>query len=224
MFFHSVVSTWHHSCSHFILSAPHHHRGDTIYGAPVSWLSITRNKSQRNDYYNIFWIKYARIDGLSSVVVRRWCHCMCGLIFHFWRITKEKKSKTKKKTAGFFLCWENNHSAWGERGKIHRRRRREYAPARNASRSYHLKELCVEYVCRVLMTMCHALCSHAWTEHECDVNGCCVCVMHSHVTWTRYQDRRKIIRAMLRLWWMFWSNAIHSCDEAASLHENENII
>lgn len=49
----------------------------------------------------------------------------------------------------------------------------------NASRSYHLKELCVGYVYRrVLMTMCHAWRCHACVEHACDVNGFFVWPLH----------------------------------------------
>lgn len=100
------------------------------------------------------YFAYAIVDTFLQLPLH-----LCGLIFHFWKMTKGATKKKRKKDtdrmwSGFFVCCENNPDAcevsvenftvtsfssetWMDVG----------CAIQNASRSYHLKELCVGYVC-----------------------------------------------------------------------------
>lgn len=163
-------------------------------GNTRSRLSLARNISEPifsesnalelTDYLSTVWTSRCNRDAFLQLSQH-----LCGLISHFWEITKDAERKMRIAS----LCRENNHSTWGERGKFTVTVNVDECAIEKASRSYHLNELlCVGYVGRgVLMTM-RAMHYALMQEHGCDVNGFFIrCLSTSHVCHNRRRRRNK---------------------------------
>lgn len=175
----------------------------SVFRSHAAHAEMEKSSGNLSSYYysNIFWIEYARIDGLSVDCANKPMPSRCLSLaatafvrFNFSFLGNNKRSWAKKADRIFGcakktivaheVSWENSPSPTNV----------DECAIENASRSYHLKELLCVVVVVCDDDACHAL----WPHASVPMVGAwvwCKWIFYSlplHVTWTRCHNHRWI--------------------------------